>query len=319
MLVAIPSGVQMFAWAATVLESNGRPRFEPPMMWAIGFVVLFLIGGVTGVMVGVVPFDLQVTDSYFVVAHFHYVLIGGSVFPIFAGLHLWVPKITGRMYHRGVAILAFWLAFVGMNLTFFVHHFLGMAGMPRRVYTYVPETGWQAMNQLSTVGAFILAAGFVLAIANLARTGFRGPDAGPNPWNAESLEWATSSPPPDHNFDAFPVVSSSAPLWEREERGREEQGGGLQVVRRVGDEDVTQPLHGHHRTLLSSVLDADRVEMTTMPGPSTWPFVVALSILGISVGLIARSWAVGIASTVVLCAAVIWWHTSTEHEKGEAG
>jgi cytochrome c oxidase subunit I+III len=311
MLVAVPSGVQMFAWAGTLIGSNGRPRFEPPLLWAIGSIVLFLIGGMTGVMVGVVPWDLQVTDTYFVVAHFHYVLIGGSVFPIFAGLHLWVPKITGRRYNRTVAVVAFWLAFVGMNLTFFVQHLLGMAGMPRRVYTYTPDLGWDAMNLLSTVGAFILAAGFVLALANLARCRFQGPAAGDNPWDGATLEWATSSPPPEYNFAAFPVVASSTPLWEVE------PGEELPQARVVGDEDVTLPRHGHHRTLTTAVLDADRAEMVTMPGPTVWPLVVALGGLGISVAFAARSWLVGGAAAVVLAVALLAWHADEEEEKQE--
>jgi cytochrome c oxidase subunit I+III len=298
--------VQMFAWAATILNSNGRPRFEPPMLWAIGFMVLFFIGGVTGVMVGVVPFDLQVTDSYFVVAHFHYVLIGGSVFPIFAGLHLWAPKITGRMYNRRVAVTAFWLAFIGMNLTFFVQHLLGLAGMPRRVYTYSAGLGWDGMNLLSTAGAFVLAFGFVLALGNLAVTLFAGRRAGDDPWGAETLEWATSSPPPDYNFAPFPVVSSPEPLWDRAPDGH------LPQVTVVGDEDVTVPQEGHHRTLVSSVLDANRVGMITTPGPSYWPIVVGLAGLVLSISFIVRSWWVAGIAGVVFVVSLISWHAGEQ-------
>jgi cytochrome c oxidase subunit I+III len=312
MLVAIPSGVQMFAWVGTIIGSNGRPRYEPPLLWAIGFIVLFLIGGITGVMVGIVPWDLQVTDSYFVVAHFHYVLIGGSVFPIFAGLHLWLPKITGRLYNRRVAVTAFWLAFVGMNLTFFVQHILGLAGMPRRVYTYQPGIGWDGMNLLSTGGAFVLAAGFALALGNLVVSRFRGPVAGDDPWGGETLEWATSSPPADHNFTAFPVVASTTPLWDRSPEDP------LPTVTMVGDEDLTVAPGGHHRTLITSVLDADRVEVATMPGPSAWPLIVALGGLGISAAFIARSWVVGFAAAAVLLVALIAWHADAEsHQEDE--
>ena len=312
LLVAIPSGVQMFAWVATIINSNGRPRFEPPMLWAIGFIVLFLIGGVTGVMVGVVPWDLQVTDSYFVVAHFHYVLIGGSVFPIFAGLHLWLPKITGRMYDRRRAVIAFWLTFVGMNLTFFVQHLLGLAGMPRRVYTYESGLGWAGMNLLSTVGSFVLAAGFLLALANLVVSRWRGAPAGANPWQAESLEWATTSPPSEYNFAAFPVVSSSAPMWDVA------PGEDLTQVAVVGDEDVTIPRHGHHRTLTTSVLDANRVEMATMASPSYWPLLVGLSGLVISVSLIFRSWPLGGIGAAALGFSLLAWH-ATLHTDVEDG
>jgi cytochrome c oxidase subunit I len=308
MIVAIPSGVQMFAWVATIAGSRGRPRFEPPMLWALGFIVLFLIGGITGVMVGVVPWDLQVTDSYFVVAHFHYVLIGGSVFPIFAGLHFWVPKITGRMYDKRRAVVAFWLAFVGMNLTFFVQHFLGLSGMPRRVYTYESGLGWDGMNLLSTIGAFMLASGFVLALGNLLATRFRGPAAGNDPWRAETLEWAIPSPPPEYNYAAFPAVASTNPLWDRE------AGEPLAQVQFVADEDVTVPRHGHHRTLTTPVLDANRLEMTTMAGPSYWPLVVALCGLGFSISLILRSWILAVAVGVAIVVALIAWHADDQQE-----
>ena len=309
LMVAIPSGVQMFAWIATIMNSNGRPRFEPPMLWAIGFIVIFLLGGITGVMVGVVPFDLQVTDSYFVVAHFHYVLIGGSVFPVFAGLHFWMPKMSGRMYNRRRAVAAFWLTFVGMNLTFFVQHFLGLAGMPRRVYTYDAGLGWNTMNLVSSVGAFVLAAGFLLALGNLAAGWFRGAPAGANPWDAETLEWAVSSPPPDYNFAAFPVVSSPNPVWDQD------PDHGIPQVTIIGDEQVAVPRGGHHRTATTSVLDANRVEMITMPGPSFWPLVVALGGLGVSAALMTRSWFLGGVAAVVLVAAVVTWHADAEHEE----
>jgi cytochrome c oxidase subunit I len=308
LLVAIPSGVQMFAWVVTIARSNGRPRFEPPMLWVIGFIVLFLIGGITGVMVAVVPFDLQVTDSYFVVAHFHYVLIGASVFPIFAGLHFWLPKITGRMYNRRVATAAFWLTFVGMNVTFFVQHILGLMGMPRRIYTYAAGLGWDDLNLVSTIGAFMLAAGFALALGNLVAARFRGRPAGDDPWEAETLEWATSSPPPPYNFAAFPVVTSLDPLWDRAD------GVALTQVSELDGEDLTVPAHGHHRTLATSVLDADRLEVISMPGPSFWPLAVAASMLVLSVSVLVSSWALGCVAVLVMAVAVIRWQADTEEE-----
>ena len=311
MIVAIPSGVQMFAWVATIAGSRGRPRFEAPMLWSIGFIVVFLIGGITGVMVAVVPFDLQVTDSYFVVAHIHYVLIGGSVFPIFAGLHFWLPKHTGRMYDRRLATIAFWLAFVGVNLTFFVQHFLGLAGMPRRIYTYGASTGWEGMNRLSTIGAFVLASGFLLALGNLLASRYRGRPAGDDPWGGESLEWATSSPPAPYDVATFPVVRSTTPLWDRE------PGRPVASVRYVGDEDLAVPAHGHHRVLNTSVLDADRVEVTTMPGPSAWPLVVALGGVGVSTGLAMRSWVGGGVASAVAVVGMLGWHSDLESGKAE--
>ncbi|MGE0728897.1 MAG: cytochrome c oxidase subunit I [Acidimicrobiia bacterium] len=310
MLVAIPSGVQMFAWLTTISHANGRPRWEPPMLWAVGFLVLFLIGGLTGVMVGVVPWDVQVTDSYFVVAHFHYVLIGGSVFPIFAGLHFWLPKITGRLYHRGTAVAAFWLTFVGMNLTFFVQHLLGLRGMPRRVYTYGPGLGWQDMNRLSTVGAFVLAAGFLLALGNLARSLRWGPPTGNDPWGADTLEWATTSPPPPYNFAAIPMVSTLHPRWDDPytTSGARDPA----AVDRIGDEALTEPAHGHHRTPVSSVLDADRVEVITSASPSPLPLLVALAGLLGSIALLVESWLIGGAATLLVVVALIRWHVQDE-------
>jgi cytochrome c oxidase subunit 1/cytochrome c oxidase subunit I+III len=306
MLVAIPSGVQMFAWVATMAGAPRRPRLEPPMLWAIGFIVTFLIGGFSGVMVGVVPFDLQVTDSYFVVAHFHYVLVGGSVFPIFAGLHHWFPKVSGRMYHRGTAVVAFWLALVGINVTFFVQHILGLEGMPRRIYTYQSGLGWDWYNLVSTIGAFILAAGFVLAIANLVVAWRRGPVAGDNPWDADTLEWATTSPPPRHNFTGIPVVTDRTPLWSLA------SGERITEVTEIDGEDLTVAAHGHHRTLLTTALDASELEVVTMARPSFWPLVVASMALTLSTALLIRSLVLAIAGVIVLALALVRWHTEDE-------
>ncbi len=313
LLVAIPSGVQIFAWLATIMRATKKIRFEPPMLFAIGFIVLFVIGGMTGVMVGVGPFDLQVTDSYFVVAHFHYVLIGGSVFPIFAGLHFWWPKITGRMPHRRRATIAFWAMFIGFNVAFFPQHFLGLMGMPRRVYTYQPGLGWDDLNLLSSLGAYVLAAGFALAIANLVMSRYRGDVATPNPWDSESLEWATASPPPPHNFDRFPVVESANPLWDRT------ADQPLPEASEVGGESVLAAPHGHHRTLLTSALDADRLELTTMPGPSYWPLVLALGLLVISTGVLIVSWIVGTVDVVATVVAMVRWQVELAELKGAEG
>ncbi len=233
------------------------------------------------------------------------------MFPIFAGLHFWMPKITGRMYHRRRAVVAFWMTFVGMNLTFFVQHFLGLAGMPRRVYTYGSGLGWDGMNLLSSVGAFVLASGFLLALGNLVVSRFRGPEAGSNPWDAETLEWAIPSPPPDYNFAAFPVVASVNPMWDRE------PDEDIAQVRMVGDEDVIEPRHAHHRTLTTAVLDANRLEMSTMPGPSIWPLVVALCGLAFSLSFIVRSWLLAVVTGIVVTAALISWHAGVQRQEEE--
>ena len=214
MTVAIPTGLQIFCWLATMWD--GRPRLQVPMLYVVGFIVTFVIGGLTGVIIASVPLDLELHDTYFIVAHFHYVLIGGAVFPLLGIFTYWFPKITGRMMNETVGKISFWLVFVGFHLTFFPMHLSGLLGMPRRVYTYPAGLGLEVPNLLSTLGAFILAAAVVLFVVNGLISLYRGVIAGPNPWGAASLEWATSSPPPVYNFEHIPVVESDTPLWDVE-------------------------------------------------------------------------------------------------------
>src|SRR5439155_18941833 len=221
LLITIPSGVQIFGWTATAL--TGKPILKTPMLFVLGFVVVFVVGGVTGVMFAMIPFDQQVTDSYFVVAHFHYVLFGGAVFPMFAGLYFWFPKWTGRMYHERLGQISFWVIFVGFNLTFFPMHISGLLGMPRRVYTYPSGLGWDVYNLLSTIGAFTLTTGIAIVLANLVASRIRGPVAGNDPWHADTLEWATTSPPPHYNFPVIPTVRSTHPNWDSEDRAEDER------------------------------------------------------------------------------------------------
>src|SRR4030088_1397391 len=215
MAIAVPAGVQVFCWLATLWD--GKPVFKTPLLFVIGFIVTFVIGGLTGVMVASVPFDTQVHDTYFVVAHFHYVLIGGAVFPLLGAIYYWFPKMTGRMMSESLGKWAFWLIFVGFNLTFFPMHILGLQGMPRRIYTYPANMGWNFWNFVSTIGAFTIAAGTLVFFIDAIRSVRRGPPAGDNPWDAPTLEWATSSPPPSYNFVRIPVVDGADPLWEQRE------------------------------------------------------------------------------------------------------
>lgn len=212
LLIAIPTGVKVFNWTATLW--GGSIHLTTSMCFAIAFLIQFVIGGLTGVMFAVAPIDWQLTDTYFVVAHFHYVLFGGTIFALFAGGFYWFPKMTGRMLNERLGKLTFWLMVIGFNLTFFVQHFLGLMGMPRRTYTYGAHPGWFALNAISTVGAFFMGAGVLVLLWNIFAALRSGPIAGDNPWDAFTLEWATTSPPPEVNFRELPEVRSRRPVWD---------------------------------------------------------------------------------------------------------
>jgi heme/copper-type cytochrome/quinol oxidase subunit 3 len=212
LLIAVPTGVKIFSWVATMW--GGAIRLRTAMLFAVAFLVQFVIGGLSGVTFAVVPIDWQTTDTYYVVAHFHYVLFGGTAFAIMAAIYYWFPKITGRLLDERLGRLHFWMMVIGFNGTFFVQHFLGLMGMPRRVYTYPDLPYWGALNMVSTVGAFVLGASAIALVANVARSLYAGEVAGDNPWNAWTLEWATTSPPPADNFHAVPPVRSRRPLWD---------------------------------------------------------------------------------------------------------
>lgn len=212
MLIAVPTGIKIFNWIATMW--GGAIRFTTSMLFAVAFLILFTIGGISGVTFAIVPIDWQTTDTYYVVAHFHYVLFGGTLFAIFAGAYYWFPKMTGRLLSERWGKWHFWLTFIGFNLTFFVQHILGLVGMPRRVYTYPDLPGWGMMNMISTAGAFVLGLATLVFLWNVIISLRHGQPAGDNPWQAWTLEWATTSPPPVHNFDQIPPVRSRRPLWD---------------------------------------------------------------------------------------------------------
>jgi cytochrome c oxidase subunit 1 len=212
LLVSIPTGIKFFNWLATMY--GGKIHFASPMLFCFGFLSMFLIGGLTGIMLAVVPFDLQLTDSYFVVGHFHWVLIGGTLFGTFAGIHYWYPKVTGRMLSERLARWQFWLLYIGFLLTFGPMHVSGMLGMPRRIFTYDVDRGWEIWNQLATLGALIQVPSFAIFVVNVVVSWFKGKPAGDDPWNAWTLEWTTTSPPPSYNFETIPTVHSRRPLWD---------------------------------------------------------------------------------------------------------
>jgi cytochrome c oxidase subunit 1 len=270
MIIAIPTGVKIFNWLATMW--GGRIKAKVPFLFAFGFIIMFIIGGLSGVMHASPPADLQQTDSYFVVAHFHYVLFGGSVFGLMAGIYYWYPKITGKLMSETLGKWHFWLMLIGFNVTFFPMHFLGLQGMPRRTYTYEPGLGFHDLNLLATIGSFLLGASFLFFFWNLFRSLKTGEEAGENPWNAATLEWAIPSPPPHYNFDTLPTVRSRDPLWAED---------------------------GYEKP------PAD--EEPVMPAGSAWPIALAAGLLLLAIAAISSHlWLVGISVLWIFIAAYGW-------------
>jgi cytochrome c oxidase subunit I+III len=295
-MITIPTAVQIFCWIATIW--TGRPRFTTAYLFILGFFITFIIGGLTGVMVASVPFDSQVHDSYFVVAHLHYVLIGGGVFPLFAAFYYWFPKWTGRRLGERLGKLHFALWIVGVNLTFFPMHYLGLAGMPRRLYTYPDGLGWTGPNALATIGAYVLALSVLAFVVNVVLSRRRGELAGNDPWNADSLEWATTSPPPPYNFARIPVVEGRSALWNRTSAAPEVVG--LSVERR--------------EVLVTSALDAQPDSRREDVGPTIMPFLSALAFGIMIIWLLFSIWAVVGGSLLLLLTFLGWgWPRRKQH------
>jgi cytochrome c oxidase subunit I+III len=289
-MIAIPTGVQIFCWIATIWA--GRPRFTTPMLFVLGFIALFMIGGFSGLMLASVPVDLQLTDTFFLPGHIHYVLLGGMVFPLLGGVFYWFPKITGRMLSERLGKVSFWLLFIGVNVTFFPQLLLGVAGMPRRVYTYMADTGWGPLNLTSTIGAVLLTLGLIVLAVNIVRALASRPAAGADPWGGETLEWAMSSPAPDYNFAYIPIVHGRSAMWA--------DAGAL---------DAVSGLREDRREVLSTtMLDAVPDSRHEHPDPTIMPLLAAL---GVGVTLIwgifdPIAFVVGPALTFIPLAAWGW-------------
>jgi cytochrome c oxidase subunit 1 len=298
--IAIPSGLQIFCWIATLWGS--RPQFRTPLMFVVGFFVIFILGGLTGVMLASVPIDLQVHDTYFVVAHFHYVLIGGSVFPLFGAFYYWFPKLTGRMLGERLGQWNFWLFFVGFNLTFFPMHLLGFAGMPRRVYTYSAAMNWGDLNLLASGGAALIAASVAVFLINVAVSLRQGALAEANPWFAGTLEWATTSPPPAYNFLRLPTVPSVTPLWTEPLT--------LSVVEGLRTDRC--------EILVTSVNDAIPEQREELPAPSIWPLLSAIVTTVVLIWSIFTPWAITYGALPVAVVLIGWFWPKEEIDPDEA-
>jgi cytochrome c oxidase subunit I len=293
--IVIPSAVAVFAWLATIW--TGRPVFTTAFLFFAGFVLLFVIGGMSGFMTAATPFDWQLHDTYFVVAHIHYVLIGINVFPVLGGVYYWFPKMTGRLLDERLGRWNFWTLFIGFNLGFFPMHVLGLAGMVRRIHTYREGLGWDTLNLITSIGSFVFAFGILLFLVNVLASLRRGERAGANPWDAPGLEWSVPSPPPAYNFAVIPQVASRHPLWE--DRLDEEPGR--------SSLDVGMPLAEGRETLGSTALDAEPNVILKMPEDSLSPLLLALALTALFLGLLLRGWLfAGLGGLVSLGVLIAW-------------
>ncbi|WP_290647606.1 cytochrome c oxidase subunit I [Aquisalimonas sp.] len=298
MLVAVPTAIQIFAWLATLW--TGRVIYSLPMLWIFGFLVVFVAGGLTGVMLALVPFNWQVHDTHFVVAHLHYVLVGGMLFPLIAGFYYWLPHWSGRMPSAALGRWGFWLTFIGFNVTFLLMHLTGLLGMPRRVYTYEAGLGWDWLNLLSSVGGFIMAAGVAMILLDIALHFRFGRPAPRNPWNADTLEWATDTPPGSYNFVSLPDVRTRHPLWEHPE---------LPETIAAGEHGLARIDHGRRETYGSDAVTGKVREVIHLPSNSWLPLLAALSLAVVCIALLVRVYpvaALGAAGAMVFLLRWSW-------------
>ena len=259
MLIAVPTGIKVFNWIGTIW--GGSLRFNTPMLFSLGFIAMFLLGGVSGVMHAVSPSDAQQQDTYFIPAHLHYVLFGGAIMAILSGIFYWFPKYSGKMYNEKIGKISFWLILIGQNVTFFPMHFVGLDGMPRRIYTYVEGMGWEMWNGVATGGVFILIAGFLLVLHNIGYNWRNGKQAPSDPWDGRTLEWSIASPPPEYNFEEIPVVKGIDDWW----------------ITKQADPQRAVPVSGG---------SGDEGHNIHLPQPSYWPMVTAIGLFISAYGVV---------------------------------
>lgn len=283
MAIAVPTGVKVLNWIATLW--GGSISFRTPMLFALGFIAMFTIGGISGVMHAMAPSDAQQQDTYFIVAHIHYVLFGGAIFAIMAGIYYWFPKFSGKMYNEFLGKLHFWIMTIGFNISFFPMHFAGMYGMPRRIYIYNEGMGWEIYNMLSTIGAFMMAFSFLIFIYNMVSNWRNGEDAPDDPWDARTLEWSISSPPPEYNFVNIPVVKTLDDWWNTKHGNTTNH---LPMPASGGSEDD----ESHHDIHL--------------PQPSYWPIILSFGLMLLGFGFIYNFFVGGLGAAIAMIAVYAW-------------
>jgi cytochrome c oxidase subunit I+III len=305
MAVAVPTGIQVFVWIATLF--SGKPVLKTPLLFILGFLFIFVLGGLTGVMVAMVPFDWQVHDTHFVVAHLHYVLFGGMVFPLFAALYYWLPLFSGRAPSEHLSRVVFWMIFLGFNLTFLPMHVTGLAGMPRRVYTYLPGLGWDMLNLVSTVGGFLSAAGVGMFVVDFVLHFLQGRKAPHNMWNASTLEWALKTPIAPYNFASHPPVDDRDPLWKDPQLAQRAEAGSYYL----GHADVHQ-----RETIVTSIVRATPEYVAVLPGNTLTPLVAAVLTSLFFIGVLSKLYWLAATGVVLTAGALlVWaWQSGTRHD-----
>jgi cytochrome c oxidase subunit 1/cytochrome c oxidase subunit I+III len=291
MMISVFTTIQVFAWLATIWK--GRPVATASMYYAVGSVMMLVIGGLSGVFTGVIPVDWQAHNTYYVVAHIHYVLIGSNVFPVFAGFYYWLPKMTGRMMNERLGKLSFWVMFVGFNVGFFPMHILGLLGMPRRIYTYRSGLGFDSWNMVVTIGAFVLGLGILISLINFLISVRTGELAGRNPWNSDGLEWSSDSPPAPYGSLHIPLVASRHPLWDNFDEDE--------------DPDNDRVFDWGRLTPVTTALDAEPIGLATIPGDSLLPLLMSIAMFAFFATLVFQMALIALGTLLITFLIGCFW------------